>query len=331
MSKDTILITGVAGFIGSSLALHLLNLGHPVQGIDIVDISEEISHPGSQLRNLQSRRLLPLLTQRNFSYLQHDLSAGPIPNRLANPDVVIHLAGMTGIAVSQAFPQRCIHTNVVGFANLMSYLTNKRVKRVLYASSSSVYGNGNIDRPMAESDHIHQTSSVYASTKLSTELLANNYRYVLANTEFTGLRFFSVYGEGGRPDMAPWIFTENAILDRPTILYDGGKWQRDFTHISDVVSIITKLLSKLQLPPILNIGSGNPVLGETVTNTIHSLCSVPEKKVMFDWKRSFDVERTCADTTLLMEVIGNHQFVNFQEGAASFVNWYRKHYHPQNS
>jgi UDP-glucuronate 4-epimerase len=318
MQKQTILITGVAGFIGTNLALQLLDAGHHVIGIDEIGIFS--NGRSSEIDQLRAIRFKALVAHPMFRYLTRDVTK-PINMLPFNPTVIIHLAGVSGVSASQNDPHRCVHTNIIGFENVMALVKQlgSQVKQVLYASSSSVYGSRT--GAMSETDTIKQTVGIYATSKRSVELLANNYQEMYPSVRITGLRFFSVYGEMGRPDMAPWLFTKNACDGVQSHLY--GNWSRDFTHINDITEVIKRLLVCSYLPPILNIGSGRSISGQELAATVLLRCTNHICPPVMLPARAFDMVSTLADTSLLQNVIGRYSFKDFNTGINDFVDWYK--------
>ena len=239
-----VLITGAAGFVGSNLSLQLLKRGHKVVGIDNMNNYYDIS--------LKKERLEPLLAYENFSFIKGDLVDERFIDDLFKNnkfEIVVNLAAQAGVRYSIENPEAYIQSNLVGFFNILEACRNYPIEHLLYASSSSVYGS-NKKVPFEETDNVDNPVSLYAATKKSNELMANTYSH-LYNIPSSGLRFFTVYGPKGRPDMAYYKFTDMFFNNEPIRIYNNGDFDndlyRDFTYIDDIVKGIEKLIEN---PPV---------------------------------------------------------------------------------
>lgn len=319
----TIIVTGVAGFIGSALAKALLSQEYNVLGIDNMARDGEVS----QIMNL---RLKGLKSNEQFLFVKADLCSGLdlCDNDLSECDTIIHLAASAGVRSSMNNPVRYIKDNVIGFANVLEFARSKNIKRVIYASSSSVYGNNNVPAGgLKEDDKISSPESVYAMTKAADELLA----YVYSHTygiQTIGLRLFSVYGPYGRPDMAPWIFAKSILEGREIVLYNNGSMKRDFTYIDDVVNSILMILQfekHREIYSIYNIGDSSP-------HTIWELYKMIER--CLDHKGKFkcldapagDVEQTFANMSHARESLNLPRFTPLEVGVKKFCEWFKEYY-----
>lgn len=330
--SDKILITGAAGFIGFHLTERLLKDGYSVIGLDNLNDYYEPA--------LKHDRLSILNDYQRFAFVQGDISDEKIvldTFQNAMPSVVINLAAQAGVRYSIENPQAYIQSNIVGFANILEACRHYGVEHLLYASSSSVYG-GNEKVPFSESDPVEHPVSLYAATKRSNELMADCYSH-LYQIKATGLRFFTVYGPYGRPDMAYFSFTDRYFSGEPIKVYNNGDVEkdlyRDFTYIDDVVESVIRLIP---FPPsgspqhqIYNIGGGTP---ERLTVFIDSLedalSSAFGRKIEFEKiyepQKPGDVPATYADSSRLFNVTGFRPKTSLQEGLRYFANWYAKYY-----
>src|SRR5699024_1456275 len=237
-----ILVTGSARFIGSNLSLRLLKEGHQVIGLDNIN-----DYYDPQLK----RDRLKQLSSDNFTFIKTNLEKLDTINQVfeeQKPDIVINLAAQAGVRYSLENPHAYINSNIVGFTNILESCRHHNVKHLIYASSSSVYG-ANTTKPFSTSDNIDHPLSLYAATKKSNELMAHTYSH-LYGLPTTGLRFFTVYGPWGRPDMALFLFTKAIINDEPIDVFNHGNMMRDFTYIDDIVESITRLTKRPAQPNV---------------------------------------------------------------------------------
>lgn len=320
-----ILITGVAGFIGYHLAQRLLAEGNQVYGVDNLNNYYDIT--------LKQARLEQLLPQTRFTFDYLDISDRSSVRQLFEQnqfDCVVNLAAQAGVRYSLQNPHAYVDSNLVGFTNILEGCRHSQVKHLVFASSSSVYG-ANTKIPFAVSDNVDRPVSLYAATKKANELMAHSYSH-LYDIPTTGLRFFTVYGEWGRPDMAYFKFVKAIAEDRPIDVYNYGKMQRDFTYIDDIVEGIVRVIAHIpqgtsQQPPykIYNIGNNNPVeLGEFIT-TIENIMGKAAQKKMLPMQPG-DVVTTYADVDDLMADVGFQPVTSISEGLEKFVNWYQEYY-----
>lgn len=322
----TIIVTGVAGFIGFSLSRTLLSQGYKVLGID------NMARDG-ELLQIMKLRMNSLLSNEHFMFVKADLCNNL--NQLhvdSGCDTIIHLAASAGVRSSMNNPIQYIKDNVIGFANVLEFARWNHITRVIYASSSSVYGNNTVPAEgLKEDDRIETPESIYAMTKASDELLA----YVYAHTygiQTIGLRLFSVYGPYGRPDMAPWIFAKSIMEGREVVLYNNGFMKRDFTYIDDVVNAILMILhseSHREVFSIYNIGNSSP-------HTVWELYSMIERCLGLKGKfksldaPAGDVEQTFANMSYSRESLNLPDFTPIEIGVQKFCEWFKVYYYSNN-
>jgi len=330
MSK--LLITGTAGFIGFHLANALLEKGEEVVGLDNINDYYDVNlkyarlqEAGIERGEVEWNKLTQSKTHAAYRFVKMNLEdkVGMMELfRSEKFDCVIHLAAQAGVRYSIDHPDVYINSNIVGFFNILEACRHYPVKHLLYASSSSVYGN-NEKVPFSEDDNVDNPISLYAATKKSNELMASTYSH-LYGINATGLRFFTVYGPWGRPDMAIWKFTEAMMNDKPVQVFAGSTLQRDFTYIDDIINGITAILDKLgrTKPPLLmNIGNNHPV---TVNYLIDKLEQVLEKKAVKEYlpMQPGDVEKTFADIHLITDYCGFKPKTSLRAGLSCFYCWY---------
>ena len=316
----TILLTGAAGFIGMHVAEALLARGEKVIGLDSLT-------PYYDLRLKQARRDR-LLAHPHFSFLEVNIAdrAAVAAVFKQHPDVtrIIHLAAQPGVRHSLIDPFSYIEANVMGhLVTLEAARSLPRLQHFLYASSSSVYG-GNDQLPYREVDRVDHPISLYAATKRADELISEAYGHIFGLPQ-TGLRFFTVYGPWGRPDMAPWLFADAILAGRPITLYDGGRLKRDFTFVTDIVSGV---LGALDRPPtngkprLLNIGNHRSVEVRRFVAVLEE--SLGRKAVIQDAPRPVtDVAETFADIAALQSLCGFEPKTPIEEGVPRFADWFR--------
>ena len=332
-----ILITGSAGFIGFHLCLRLIKEGFNVIGFDNLNNYYDKSLKEARLQELY---LAKQKYKTNFTFIKGSLESFESLEKLFNdnkPNCVINLAAQAGVRYSLEDPFTYIQSNIVGFGNLIELSKRNEVENFLYASSSSVYG-GNIKMPFQENAEVGHPISLYAATKRSNELIAHTYSS-LYNLPATGLRFFTVYGPWGRPDMALFMFTKAIHEDKPINVFNNGKMMRDFTYISDVVESVKRLIYKPAIPSldfdkespdpskswaphrIFNIGNSKPTFLMDYIAAIEK-CLNKKAKINFLPMQLGDVKATYADTSALESCINFKPNTSIEDGISRFVDWY---------
>lgn len=338
-NKKTILVTGAAGFIGYHLCEALIKLGYNVVGLDNIngyydiklkfarlielgidqneakifnELCSSISH-GSQMQfirlNLEDRQELPKL----FKEFQFDM--------------VCNLAAQAGVRYSLENPEAYIDSNINGFLNILECCRNYNIKRLVYASSSSVYGNSE-EVPFKESANVDKPISLYAATKKSNELMVHTYSH-LYGIETIGLRFFTVYGPWGRPDMAMFLFTDAIINKKPLKVFNNGDLSRDFTYIDDIIAgVVNTLLEDSKdssLYKLYNIGNSTPIKLMDFIQAIESKLGVQAQKQMLPMQAG-DVNQTWADVSKLQSDYDYKPQTSINAGVEAFINWYKSYY-----
>tara|TARA_A100001015_G_scaffold315788_1_gene428448 strand:- start:1259 stop:2260 length:1002 start_codon:yes stop_codon:yes gene_type:complete len=329
-----ILVTGAAGFIGYHLAQSLLKDDHEVTGLDNFNSYYDINLKKARINNINNKK---------FSMLEVDLVDNKGITSLFKKndfDVVVNLAAQAGVRYSLTNPDKYIESNIIGFTNILEACRHNKIANLVYASSSSVYGM-NSEVPFDEDHSVNHPVSLYAATKRSNELMAHTYSH-LFNLPTIGLRFFTVYGPWGRPDMALFLFTK-AILDgEPIQVFNDGKMIRDFTYIDDIVSGIkgailnpskanesnnSKLKPSTSSAPyrIFNLGNNQPV---TLENFINAIEMSTGKKAIKEYlpMQPGDVKKTFANIDKAVEFLGFVPSTSIEEGVKKFVDWYIKYY-----
>lgn len=314
------LVTGAAGFIGMYVAKRLLEQGHEVVGLDNLN--------DYYLPELKQWRLAQLKPFANFRFVKQDLADREGMAHLFAAEKfqrVIHLAAQAGVRYSIENPFAYVDSNLIGMMTILEGCRHNQVEHLLYASSSSVYGM-NDKVPFAETDMVDNPVSLYAATKKSNELMAHSYSK-LYNIPTTGLRFFTVYGPAGRPDMAPWLFTEAILKGEPIKVFNHGKMMRDFTYIDDIVEGVIRIQDVIPADKIpyslFNIGNNEPIELSRFIEAIESAVGKKAEKVMLGMQPG-DVERTYADTTRLEAIVGYKPQTEIEDGIAKFVTWYKE-------
>ncbi|MEI5907342.1 NAD-dependent epimerase [Bacillus spongiae] len=319
-----IFITGCAGFIGFHFSKRLLDEGFHVVGVDNINDYYDT--------NLKEDRLNILKKYTNFKFIHGSIEEKELLDNLFEqfqPESVVHLAAQAGVRYSLENPQAYIQSNLVGFANILECSQKHQVHHLLYASSSSVYGN-NSKVPFSVQDRVDHPVSLYAATKKANELMAHTYSH-LYNLPTTGLRFFTVYGPWGRPDMAYFSFIRAISNGEPIEVYNYGKMRRDFTYIDDVVECIMRLWKKgpsldHSLPyKIYNIGHNQPVQLSDFIDVIEKNIGKKAVKKLLPMQPG-DVLETFADIDDLEQEINYKPMVSIEEGISKFVKWYKEYY-----
>ncbi|NJK73872.1 MAG: NAD-dependent epimerase [Richelia sp. CSU_2_1] len=322
-----ILVTGAAGFVGYHLAQRLLSQGQEVCGIDNLNDYYDV--------NLKKARLEQLQPHSKFTFQHLDLSDRTAISQLfqdQNFDRVVHLAAQAGVRYSLQNPHAYADSNLMGFINILEGCRHSKIEHLVFASSSSVYGN-NTKVPFAVTDNVDRPISLYAATKKANELMAHSYSH-LYDLPITGLRFFTVYGPWGRPDMAYFKFVKAIAENKPIDVYNFGKMQRDFTYIDDVIEGVVRVTEK---PPqssdrdntapykIYNIGNNSPVELLTFIEVIEKAMGKTAIKNMLPMQPG-DVPSTYADVDDLMADVGFKPSTPIEQGIHQFVEWYREYY-----
>lgn len=330
-----VLVTGAGGFIGFHLAQRLLHEGCEVFGIDNLNDYYDVG--------LKNARLAQLKSDPKFTFEQLDLADGPGLSRFVGncqPEVVVNLAAQAGVRYSMENPLAYVTSNLVGFVNLLeACVRGGHVRHFVFASSSSVYG-ANTSVPFSVNDAVDHPVSLYAATKKSNELIAHSYSH-LYGLPVTGLRFFTVYGPWGRPDMSYFKFTEAIVRGNPIPIYNNGQMQRDFTYIDDVVEGIRRVMAS---PPersvneesrgahlsdarykIYNLGNHRPVELMRFVEVLEQALGQKARKTFLPMQPG-DVLCTYAQVDDLYEAVGFRPTTSIEEGLPRFVQWYRKFY-----
>jgi len=331
-----ILLTGAAGFIGSTTTLRLLARGDEVVGLDNMNDYYSVQ--------LKRDRLARLTTHPNFRFVQMDVAdREAMPKLFAQErfDRVIHLAAQAGVRYSLQNPHAYIDSNIVGFMNVLEGCRHAQVQHLVYASSSSVYG-GNTRMPFSEHDSVDHPVSMYAATKKANELMAHTYSH-LFDLPTTGLRFFTVYGPWGRPDMALFLFTKAILEGRPIDVFNHGQMRRDFTYVDDIVEGVIRVMDRVAAPNpdyvadtpdpgtsngpfrVFNIGNHSPVPLLEYISTIEDALGLKAQKNMLPLQDG-DVPATFADVDALRDWVGFTPATDIRTGIGHFVTWYRDYY-----
>ena len=336
MGMRKILVTGAAGFIGFHLAQRFLDAGDTVVGIDNLNDYYDV--------NLKKSRLARLENHRRFRFIRMDLVDREGIAALFKKEafeLVVHLAAQAGVRYSIINPYAYIDSNLVGFINILEGCRQQKVQHLVFASSSSVYG-ANTLMPFSVHHNVDHPLSLYAATKKANELMAHTYAS-LYNLPCTGLRFFTVYGPWGRPDMALFLFTKAILEDQPIDVYNQGNMKRDFTYIDDIIEGVYRVAAKIPAPnpkwqgnhpdpatsfapyKIYNIGNNHPVeliyFIETLEKNLHK-----KAKKIFLPMQPGDVPATCADVDDLMADVGFKPATSIEEGIKKFLSWYKDYY-----
>jgi len=331
-----ILVTGAAGFIGMTTSLRLLARGDEVVGLDNLNDYYEVS--------LKENRLKRLTALPGFRFVKLDVGDRAGMEKLFAEekfDKVIHLAAQAGVRYSIQNPHAYVDSNLVGFINVLEGCRHNQVQHLVYASSSSVYG-GNTKMPFSEHDSVDHPVSLYAATKKANELMAHTYSH-LYSLPTTGLRFFTVYGPWGRPDMALFLFTKAILEGRPIDVFNHGNMKRDFTYIDDIVEGVIRVMDRTaaanpEYDPIaadpatsnvpyrvFNIGNNNPVQLLDFIGAIENALGMKAEKRLLPLQDG-DVPATYANTDLLNDWVGFVPGTSVEDGVGRFVSWYRDYY-----
>jgi len=331
-----VLVTGVAGFIGFHVAQRLLARGDTVIGIDNINAYYDV--------RLKEARLARLTDQDRFTFLRLDLAdRSGMDDLFAHhrPERVVHLAAQAGVRYSLTNPHAYVESNLVGFLHILEGCRNTQVQHLVYASSSSVYG-ANTAMPFSIHHNVDHPVSLYAASKKANELMAHTYSH-LYHVPTTGLRFFTVYGPWGRPDMAYFLFTKAILAGEPIPVFNHGKMRRDFTYIDDIVEGVVRVLDTLPRPHaewsgpaptlgtstapyrVYNIGNNQPVELLHFIEVLETCLGRKVEKQLLPMQAG-DVPETYADVDDLMRDVGFRPSTSIDEGIARFVEWYRAYY-----
>ena len=336
-----LIVTGGAGFIGFHLIKKLLEMNEEILCIDNINDYYDINLKTARLDNLKR---YSKDNHKSFIFKQESLENNEKISEIFNdfnPEIVVNLAAQAGVRYSLINPSAYIQSNLVGFANILDNCKNKKVKHLIYASSSSVYG-GNQKLPFCETDFVDNPVSLYAATKKANELMANSYSH-LYNIPSTGLRFFTVYGPWGRPDMAPMIFAKAILHKKPINVFNYGDMQRDFTYIDDIIESLYRLINRA---PVKNLGNKIVTIKDTISNAPHQIFNIGNSKkiklmeFIQELEKSFnlkadknfleiqpgDVKSTFADCSKLEKYINFKPNTNLCEGINKFANWCKEYY-----
>tara|TARA_Y100001956_G_scaffold82449_1_gene103382 strand:- start:4353 stop:5381 length:1029 start_codon:yes stop_codon:yes gene_type:complete len=340
MDMSTVVVTGAAGFIGYHLSKRLLSEGHTVIGIDNINDYYEVSLKHDRLTDISKHPR----AEKHFSFFKEDicdLQALRDVTKDKGVSVIVNLAAQAGVRYSIENPQAYVDTNITGFLNILQLSKELNVEHLVYASSSSVYGS-NSQIPFSTEHSVDHPVSIYAATKKSNELMAHVFSHMYG-LPTTGLRFFTVYGPWGRPDMAPMLFSKAISKENPIKVFNYGEHHRDFTYIDDIVDGILGVIAKAPkadnvmagapMRPdcaaapfrVYNIGAENPV---HLMRFIEHIESNLGKKAVMEMlpMQPGDVERTFADVSALVKDTGYAPSVGVEEGVRRFVDWYKQYY-----
>lgn len=333
---NRVLVTGAAGFIGFHLSMRLLKNGCHVTGIDNLNPYYDVK--------LKEARLEKLTSFENFSFYKMDISDKKSLEEIFNNtkyDVVVNLAAQAGVRYSIENPHAYVDSNIVGFVNLLEACRHNDVKHLVFASSSSVYG-ANTKMPFSVHNNVDHPVSLYAATKKANELMAHAYSH-LYGLHCTGLRFFTVYGPWGRPDMALFLFTKAILEEKPIKVFNQGRMQRDFTYIDDITEGVVRIIGRLPEPDptwngdnpdpgtsyarykIYNIGNNNPVELMEFIGVIEKVLGKKAKKEFLELQPG-DVPATYADIDDLIKDVGFKPETTIETGIKQFILWYNKYY-----
>ena len=322
-----VLVTGAAGFIGFHVSQVLLARGDTVIGIDNLNSYYDVALKAARVKALEAHA-----NARNFQFIKLDIADNQALADLFTshkPQRVVHLAAQAGVRYSLKNPHAYTQSNLVGFTNILEACRHYAVEHLLYASSSSVYG-GNSKLPFSEQDSVDHPVSFYAATKKANELMAHTYSH-LYQLPTTGLRFFTVYGPWGRPDMSPHLFADAITQGKPIQVFNHGDMQRDFTYIDDIVEGVVRVLDKTPeannggFYRLFNIGNNQPEKLLDFIALLENALGKTAQKEMLPMQPG-DVKATFADTTALENWVGFKPRTDLKVGVQKFVDWYRAYY-----
>lgn len=321
---SNIVITGAAGFIGMHASIKFIESGWHVIGVDNLNDYYDVEYKKSRLNQIiecQSGN------DGSFTFYDEDINS-QVWKKLSEKsiEIVLHLAAQAGVRYSIENPKAYLDSNILGFQKVMDFVKENDIKKFMYASSSSVYGK-NRELPLKESHRCDKPESFYATTKIANELMAYSY-WKTWNICSMGLRFFTVYGPWGRPDMAPMIFTKAAFEKKKIKVFNYGRQKRDFTYIDDIVNsifLLSNTFDRIQEPEIINVGNGEPVQLNRFIELIESHTGLVIDKEMVSAQIG-DVVETHADTSKLKALTGHTPEIGIEEGLNRLVDWYKKYY-----
>ena len=335
-NNEPILITGAAGFIGSFLVKKFLGSGYKVIGIDNINSYYD---KNLKLKRLENIKEYSIKNKGNWLFYERNIEDKNHMRQIfldSKPQIVVNLAAQAGVRYSIVNPSSYVKSNLLGFSNILELSQTHDVRHLVYASSSSVYGASK-EYPFSEEQKVDTPLSFYAATKISNEMMAHAYSNIY-NLPITGLRFFTVYGPWGRPDMAPMIFADRILQQKPITVFNHGNMSRDFTFISDIIEGTYLCCLKVPSPNddykfgkpsiphrIFNIGNGNPVKLLDFVELLEEALSIKATKV-FENMQPGDVESTYASTQNLEDWISYKPLVTIKEGVNKFANWYLDYY-----
>lgn len=330
MSK-TYFVTGAAGFIGFHLCNKLLQENNKVIGLDNLNNYYDVSLKQARVNELNN---LYLQKEKLWNFEKGDINDINLLSKIFDtykPEFVINLAAQAGVRNSIDNPKSYLTSNILGFGNILECCKKYKIEHLIYASSSSVYGDKNIP-PYSEKDNVDSPVSLYAASKKTNELMAHAYSH-LFKIPSTGVRFFTVYGPWGRPDMAPMIFTKSIFSKEPIRIYNNGEMSRDFTYIDDVIEFLSRLIT---IPPIVDSDNKNPYrivnIGNSTSINLMMFIKILEREIGLDSIKNFmdmqlgDVKVTYADTRYIEELTNYKAQTNLSDGIKSFINWYKLYY-----
>lgn len=345
ISDMKILVTGAAGFIGFHVCQKLLANQHVVVGLDNINDYYDVNLKLSRLKQLgidsdkaiQFNQKVESTSQNNFSFIRMNLEdREQLPKIFEEEqfEVVCNLAAQAGVRYSLENPETYIDSNIVGFLNILECCRNFQIEHLVYASSSSVYGL-NKKIPFETTDNVDHPISLYAASKKSNELMAHTYSH-LFNIKTTGLRFFTVYGPWGRPDMAMFLFTKAILEGNPIKVFNNGNMERDFTYIDDIVEGVVRILenrfvgdvSSKKNYAVYNIGNNNSVKLLDFIHALENKLSIQAKKQLLPMQPG-DVEKTWANVDDLIRDYGYEPNTSIEQGISNFVDWYKNYYQVQ--
>ena len=339
---NKVLITGCAGFIGFHLTRRLIKEGFKVFGIDNLNNYYDVSLKEARLKQLN--QISQEIYDSKWQFYKGNIEDNDFLNstfQIVKPDIIFHFAAQAGVRFSIKNPQAYINSNLKGFGNIIECCRKFNIKNFIFASSSSVYG-GNQKLPFAEIDQVNHPVSLYAATKKANELMAHSYSH-LYSIPTIGLRFFTVYGPWGRPDMAPMLFTKSIINNKPLTVFNYGNMARDFTYIDDVIEIMIRLIykpalkndlfNKMMPDPstswspyrIFNIGNSNKIQLLDFISEIEKNLKIKAIK-NFEKMQKGDVKETFSDSKLIEEWTGYKPNTSIEVGVKKFVDWYKLFY-----